>query len=219
MSKIFTRGTMQLAALADVSLCLAPTGLTAITGPSGSGKSTLLHVAAGLEQATTGTVLFDGQPLAGQSDAERARFRRRTLGFVVQHHDLLPALSALENIYLPLILDGVRHKLATRRAYQQLERVGLEARAEHLPEQLSGGELQRVAMARALVAQPAWIIADEPTGSLDSAAGAQILDLLTSAASDDGCAVLLATHDPAASARAARTIKLRDGTVVEDSAA
>lgn len=198
-------------ALRDVDLSIGVGEFVAVMGPSGSGKSTLLHLVGGLDRPDSGQVLIEGQSLAGMSDEALAHLRRRRLGFVLQFFNLFPLLSAAENVAFPLLLDGRRDALA--RAEEALGRVGLSARARHRPGELSGGEQQRVAVARALVTRPAIVLADEPTGSLDSLAGEDVLRLLRAAA-DDGQAVLLITHDAQAAAYADRVVRLRDGEVV-----
>ena len=198
-------------ALRDVDLSIACGEFVAIMGPSGSGKSTLLHLVGGLDRPDAGDVRIEGEALAQLDDEALAHLRRRRIGFVLQFFNLFPLLSARENVAFPLLLDGRSDALALADA--ALERVGLGARATHRPNQLSGGEQQRVAVARALVTQPAVLLADEPTGSLDSLAGEDVLRLLRAAA-DDGHAVLLITHHAPAAAYADRVVRLRDGALV-----
>ena len=186
----------------------------AVMGPSGCGKSTLLHVLGGIDTPTSGRVLLDGADLGRLSDAERSIVRRRRLGFVFQKMNLLPTLSALENVALPLRIDGISRKVADERARDELARVELAARAKHYPHELSGGEQQRVAIARALVIHPAVILADEPTGALDSANAAAILRLLRSCV-DQGQTVVMVTHDASMSRLADRVIAMRDGQIVD----
>lgn len=183
----------------------------ALLGPSGSGKSTLLHVAAGLDVPDEGQVVLAGQDIAKLSASQLARARRRHIGFVFQFFQLLPALTAIENVELPLLLDGERRP--RNAAALLLERTGLGDRKDRFPGELSGGEMQRVAIARALIARPPLILADEPTGNLDSATGASILDLLTEQVQAAGSALVLATHDPAAARRADRALLLKDGVL------
>lgn len=184
----------------------------AVAGPSGSGKSTLLGLLAGLDRPTRGRVLVEGRDLASQSDAEASAFRGRRMGFVFQSHRLLPALSALENVQAPLDLAGVAD--APRRAREWLARVGLEARLGHLPRQMSGGEQQRVAVARALVHDPAIVFADEPTGSLDRRTGDPIADLLFALAAERGATLVVVTHDERLAARCTRIVRMADGRVM-----
>ncbi|ROR34145.1 ABC transporter ATP-binding protein [Inmirania thermothiophila] len=198
-----------------VSLRLEPGETVAVTGPSGSGKSTLLHLLAGLETPDGGTVRLLGQDLAGLGEAARSRLRRRHVGFVHQFFHLLPTLTVEENVRLPLELDGVDAGRARRRARALLAAVGLAARAGDFPEQLSGGEQQRVAIARALAPHPAVVLADEPTGNLDPAAAAGVLDLLEAAVREHGAALVLVTHSAEAAARAGRVLALRGGRLVE----
>ena len=214
LSRVYGRGPDAVHALRDVDLTIAPGEFVAVMGPSGSGKSTLLHLVGGLDRPDTGEVRIEGEPLAGMNDGALAELRRRRIGFVLQFFNLFPLLSAIENVAFPLLLDGRRDALAL--AGDALARVGLAARAEHRPGALSGGEQQRVAVARALVTRPAVVLADEPTGSLDTLAGEDVLRLLRAAA-DDGHAVMLITHDAPAAAYADRVVRLRDGAVVPSS--
>jgi putative ABC transport system ATP-binding protein len=211
LSRTYGDGPDAVHALRAVDLSIAPGEFVAIMGPSGSGKSTLLHLIGGLDRPDAGEVLIEGNSLASLSDDALAHLRRRRIGFVLQFFNLFPLLSADENVAFPLLLDGRDDALALAGA--ALERVGLGDRRKHRPGQLSGGEQQRVAVARALVTRPAIVLADEPTGSLDSLAGEDVLRLLREAA-DDGQAVLLITHHAPAAAYADRVVRLRDGTVV-----
>jgi putative ABC transport system ATP-binding protein len=209
--RVYGSGAEEVRALDDVDLTIAPGEFVAVMGPSGSGKSTLLHLVGGLDRADAGEVLIEGESLAALNDDALANLRRRRIGFVLQFFNLFPLLSAAENVAFPLLLDGRRDALALAEA--ALERVGLAARAKHRPGELSGGEQQRVAVARSLVTRPAVVLADEPTGALDTLAGEDVLRLLRAAA-DDGQAVLLITHDAPAAAYADRVVRLRDGAVV-----
>jgi putative ABC transport system ATP-binding protein len=211
LRRTYGSGPDAVHALRDVDLSIAPGEFVAIMGPSGSGKSTLLHLVGGLDRPDDGEVRIEGETLAQLGDEALAHVRRRRIGFVLQFFNLFPLLSARENVAFPLLLDGRDDALALADA--ALARVGLSERATHRPNQLSGGEQQRVAVARALVTSPAVILADEPTGSLDSLAGEDVLRLLRAAA-DDGHAVLLITHDAPAAAYADRVVRLRDGEVV-----
>jgi predicted ABC-type transport system involved in lysophospholipase L1 biosynthesis ATPase subunit len=186
----------------------------ALVGPSGSGKSTLLHLAGGLDVPDAGTVRLDGRDLSGLSVAERARLRRRDVGFVFQFFHLLPSLTVAENVELPLLLDGRRGRAARATAEAVLERVGVAHRAAHLPGELSGGEMQRAAIARALVGGPRLVLADEPTGNLDSATGRAVLDLLSSLVREAGTTLVMVTHDEAAAERTGRVVRLLDGRLV-----
>ena len=198
--------------LDGVSLDVAAGEVVAVTGPSGSGKSTLLGLIAGLDTPSAGSIAVGGVEITGLGEAALARFRRRTLGFVFQSYHLIPTLTAVENVAVPFELAGVAAPLAAARS--RLGEVGLAARADHYPTQLSGGEQQRVAIARAVALAPPLLLADEPTGNLDSATGAQIVDLLLGLNRERGSTLLLVTHDPALAGRAGRAIVLRDGRVV-----
>ena len=211
LCRVYGNGPEQVHALRDVDVSIAAGEFVAIMGPSGSGKSTLLHLVGGLDRPDTGEVLIEGEALAELNDEALAHLRRRRIGFVLQFFNLFPLLNARENVAFPLLLDGRDDALAL--ADLALERVGLSERAKHRPNQLSGGEQQRVAIARSLVTKPAVVLADEPTGSLDSLAGEDVLRLLRAAA-DDGHAVLLITHHAPAAAYADRVVRLRDGAVV-----
>jgi putative ABC transport system ATP-binding protein len=198
--------------LDHVSLDVAASECVAITGPSGSGKSTLLGLLAGLDTPTSGSIAVDGVDLAGLDEDGLARFRRDRVGFVFQSYHLIPTLTAVENVAVPLELAGVAD--ARRRASTLLEEVGLGARGHHYPVQLSGGEQQRVALARAVSRTPALLLADEPTGNLDSSTGAAIIALLLALNRERGSTLVLVTHDPALAGQADRQIALRDGRVV-----
>lgn len=210
VSKIFEQGGERVEALRDVSLQVDSGERLVVTGPSGSGKSTLLHVAAGLDLPSRGRVLLEGLDTAQVPAARRAVVRRERVGFVFQFFNLLPTLTALENVVLPLDLAGRERGPSRRRGEALLERMDLAHRRNHFPEQLSGGEMQRIAVARALVAEPAVVLADEPTGNLDSTAGGRVLDLLEEAAGD-GRVLMLVTHDIAATRIATRHMVLDDG--------
>jgi len=198
--------------LDDVSLDIPAGQSLAVTGPSGSGKSTLLGLVAGLDRPSAGSVFIAGIDLSTCSENALATLRSKRIGYVFQHFRLLPGLTALENVALPLALAGTLNAAeADARARAWLDRVGLAARADHVPSRLSGGEQQRVALARALVSQPAVILADEPTGNLDQRTGAAMADLLFANAREHGAALLLVTHDDALAARCDRHIRLRDG--------
>ena len=202
-----------VAVLRGVTLALGPAELVAVRGASGAGKSTLLHLLAGLDQPTAGEIFFRGLPLHRMSPLELAAMRNRHIGLVFQAYHLLPELDALENVCLPARLARVPAAEAERRARELLARVGLSERWRHRPRQLSGGEQQRVALARALINRPAVILADEPTGNLDSQTGGQIIDLLVSLQREHQTALIIATHDAAIAARAERVVELRDGRV------
>jgi putative ABC transport system ATP-binding protein len=204
-------GGKTLTILDHVDLTIEPREFVAILGPSGSGKSTLLALMAGLDRPTEGEVLLDGSPIQALSEDALARLRRRHIGFVFQSFQLLPNLTARENVLLPLeLLDRPG---APARADALLRAVGLDERGHHYPSQLSGGEQQRVALARAFAPDPPLLLADEPTGNLDTATGGRVLDLLTGLRASAGSTLVLVTHDPAVAARADRLVHLRDGRV------
>ncbi|TMS00734.1 ABC transporter ATP-binding protein [Nonomuraea basaltis] len=210
-----TREHGQVHALRGVSLEVSSGELVAVMGPSGSGKSTLLNLAGGLDRPTSGSVTIEGRDLAEVKDL--AALRRGSVGYVFQDLNLIPSLTAAENVMLPRELDGVRSARARTEALTVLAEVGAEAVAERFPEELSGGQRQRVAIARALVGERRLLLADEPTGALDTATGDEILQLLRSRC-DDGVAVLLVTHEPRYAAWADRVIYLRDGLIAEANA-
>jgi putative ABC transport system ATP-binding protein len=206
------RGAQRVDALLDMDLDVAAGELVAVMGRSGSGKSTLLNLAGGLDQPTTGTVQVAGSDLADLSRGQLAAVRRQHVGYVFQHFNLLPTLTAAENVALPLELDGVGLRKARREAELALHEVGLPGRAERYPDELSGGEQQRVAIARALIGQRALLLADEPTGALDEVTAEGVLRLLR-ARCDAGAAALMVTHEPAFAGWADRVVRLRDGRV------
>jgi putative ABC transport system ATP-binding protein len=208
VTKVYPQGTRTVHALRGVSLCIRAGEFVAIMGPSGSGKSTLLHLLGALDVPTTGSIHFAGRDLKALSERRRSLLRRRRIGFIFQSFNLLPTLTAAENVALPLLLAG--EGPSRGRALAALDRIGLSARADHFPEQMSGGEMQRVAIARALVTDPELILCDEPTGNLDSTNAREILLLLRSLP-DGRRTVVLVTHDLQAAAHGDRTIHLRDG--------
>jgi putative ABC transport system ATP-binding protein len=206
-------GAHVVPALRGVSLTIAAGELVAVTGPSGSGKSTLLHLLGGLDVPDAGRVVIAGQTLGALSDDDLTVFRRRRIGVVFQAYNLLPTLTAEENVALPLLLDGVSRRASDPRVAEALKAVGMLARRSHRPAELSGGEQQRIAVARALVVEPALILADEPTGSLDSRTAADVLDLLREAARARGRTILMVTHDRDAAAVADRELRMVDGAL------
>ena len=217
LSRTYRSGGRDLTVLKDITFSLEPGGFLAILGPSGSGKTTLLGLLAGLDRPSAGSVYLDGQELGALSEDERARLRGEKIGFVFQAFQLIPTLTAQENIQVPLELRGDAR--ASARARELLERVGLSGRGHHYPAQLSGGEQQRVALARGFSSRPRVLFADEPTGNLDAATGATIIDLMVELNRDLGTTLVLVTHDLDLAARARRTIRLADGRVVADTAA
>ena len=215
VSKVFD-GKRRVTALAGLDLEVAAGEMVSIVGPSGSGKSTLLNLIGGLDRPSAGEIRIDGRTLSALDDDELTRLRRDKIGFVFQFFNLLPSLTCLENVALPLHLRGWGRRQATARARELLELVGLAERLEHLPEELSGGERQRVAIARALSVYPPIVLADEPTGNLDTQTGAEILALVHDLHDRLGTTVLVVTHDQAVAESCPRTLELRDGRIVGD---
>ena len=215
LRKRYRLGTVVIEALRGIDLEVARGEFVVVAGPSGSGKTSLLNLLGCLDEPDEGQVVFAGADLASLSSAEKTALRRRQLGFVFQSFNLLPVLSAFENVEYPLWIDGIPRAERKRRAEEALAAVGLGDRMRHRPDQLSGGERQRVSLARALVHEPLAILADEPTANLDSRTAAAIVDLLARMNTERGTTFLFATHDPAIVARAPRTIRLKDGMVGE----
>jgi len=213
--KRYGSGSNSVVALRGVSLAVHQWECLAVVGPSGSGKSTLLNLMGGIETPDEGTIQVAGQDLSGRSEDERAVLRRRTIGVVYQSFNLIASLSVEENVALPLLLDGWSRRQAQGKVREMVRAVGLEGRAQHRPAELSGGEMQRVAVARALVGDPLLVLADEPTGNLDSRQGEAILALLRTLASQRGRGVVVVTHDRRAAGRCERVIELRDGCLVQ----
>lgn len=214
-SKKYQQGSREVHALRNVSLFIRKGEFLSIMGPSGSGKSTLLNLIGGLDQPSSGEIFIDGRPLHGISDDELTLIRRRRVGFIFQFFNLLPILTAAENVCLPLLLEGAPFPDVKPKAVKLLEQVGLGERTEHRPEQLSGGEMQRVAISRALVSNPAVLLADEPTGNLDSHTSEEIFMLLKSL-NEQGQTIVMVTHDSRAAAYGSRIITLKDGALSED---
>lgn len=216
LTKEYQSGNSRLAVLRNVSFDIPNGAFVSIVGPSGSGKTTLLGLLAGLDTPSSGTVLLDGSDLAKLDEDARAKLRGEKVGFIFQSFQLIPTLTAVENVQVPLELRGVAS--AGDRARELLTRVGLGDRMDHFPSQLSGGEQQRVAIARAFVNEPRILFADEPTGNLDGATGARIVELLDTLNRESGATVVIVTHDQTLAEHAQRVISLRDGEVVEDRA-
>jgi putative ABC transport system ATP-binding protein len=214
--KVYRTGEIEVEALAGLDLTVHRGELVAVMGPSGSGKTTLLNCLSGLDDIDGGRVLVDGQDLFAMSDARRTSHRARSMGFIFQAFNLIPVFSAAENVELPLLLGGTPAKEARRRSIQMLERVGLSHRVGHRPNELSGGEQQRVTVARALASRPAIVWADEPTGNLDTQMATQVIALLHELNREDGQTIVLVTHDPAVGSSAGRLIRMRDGRLVAD---
>jgi len=214
LTKIYGHGETAVVALDHVSMSVETGELVAVMGPSGCGKSTLLHLLGGLDRPTEGSVLIDGKSLASLSDDALAQLRRRKIGFIFQFFNLMPILNAVDNAALPLLLDGKNSTQAKQQATEWLQKVGLGTRLNNRPDELSAGQQQRVAVARALLTNPILVLADEPTGNLDSRAADEIAALLHQVAKEWGHAVLMVTHDPRIAAYADRIIFLKDGTIV-----
>ncbi|MFE2554864.1 ABC transporter ATP-binding protein [Streptomyces sp. NPDC059352] len=214
--KIYRTGSVEVTALLDLDLLVRHGEMVAVMGPSGSGKTTLLNCLSGLDDIDAGRVEVDGHDLFAMSDAARTEHRAHTMGFVFQAFNLIPVFSAVENVELPLLLVGTRPREARRRALAMLDRVGLGHRVEHRPSELSGGEQQRVTIARALAGRPAIVWADEPTGNLDSAMADQVMDLLCELNRDEDQTIVLVTHDSAIGARVPRLIRMHDGQLIDD---
>ncbi|GEM88577.1 ABC transporter ATP-binding protein [Oceanithermus desulfurans] len=216
VTKVYRKGRVEVPALRGVDLRIAEGEHVALMGPSGAGKSTLLYLMGLMEEPTTGRVTLFGEDVTNLSDTARSRLRGRTIGFVFQAFNLIPQLVAWQNVALPLRYQGVPRRQQKERALAMLERVGLADRSEHYPAELSGGEEQRVAIARALVIEPRLILADEPTGNLDTRTGRAVLGLLESAVAD-GPTLLIVTHDQEVAARAGRVVRVVDGQVLDGS--
>ena len=216
LKRSYTRGEQQVNALGGVSLEIQAGQFVSIMGPSGSGKSTLLHLMGGLDRPTSGSVILNGESIDQLNDNELSKFRRRKLGFIFQFFNLLPTLSALENVALPRLLDKESLRDVEGKAKELLVTMGLEKRMHHRPDQLSGGEMQRVAIARALISDPLLILADEPTGNLDTKTGESVLTLLGEMVRERGHTIVMVTHDPNAASFGTRLIKLRDGLLESD---
>src|ERR1051325_59178 len=211
LCKVYQQGDNEITALSGITLEIPRGAFTAVMGPSASGKSTLLHLIGGLDRPTSGELLVDQRLIGQMADDEVTLFRRTRVGFIFQFFNLLPTLTALENVTLPFILDGRPKSEADQEAKALLEKVGLGARANHLPEELSGGEIQRVAIARALAFAPPVLLADEPTGNLDTQTGRSILCLLRTINEEHNSTIVMVTHSDEAARAADRTIHLRDG--------
>ncbi len=216
VTRYYEAGERSVHALDGVSLAIAPHEFVAVAGPSGCGKSTLLHLIAGLDRPTAGEITVNGLSLTSADDAALTNFRRRQLGLVFQFFNLLPTMNVRENVSLPLLLQGVPLAECEARANELLRRVGLTERAGHFIHQLSGGEQQRTAIARALVHRPSLLIADEPTGNLDTASAERVLGLLREIADEQLATLILVTHSPEVAAAATRLIEMRDGKIVSD---
>lgn len=214
--KVYRRGTNEVKALAGLSLDVPKGQFLSIMGASGSGKSTLLNLLGALDVPTAGSVSIEGRQLLGLSDAELSRFRRERLGYIFQFFNLLPTLNAIENVILPSLLSGKKRDVLEPEAQKLLEQVGLKGRTMHLPDELSGGEMQRVAIARALLNRPALLLADEPTGNLDSKTGVEVLRMIREMTRELQLTVVMVTHDARAAEVGDRIVRLADGVIVDD---
>ncbi|MFQ5880943.1 MAG: ABC transporter ATP-binding protein [Candidatus Methylomirabilales bacterium] len=214
VTKIYTTGAQAIQALRNVTLEIRQGEFVAVMGPSGCGKSTLLHLMAGIDRSTSGEVWFEGKPLSAMNETELTHFRREKVGIIYQLYNLLPHLTLWENVALPLLLAGSPVRDTRRRVAEVLQALDLVERADHWPHQLSGGEMQRAAVARAVVSQPSLLLADEPTGNLDSKAGEAVLTLLQNLNREQRYTVVLATHSHEAASYADRIVHLRDGQIL-----
>jgi putative ABC transport system ATP-binding protein len=215
LSKVYISGETQIKALSEVSLVIENGEFSVITGPSGSGKTTLFNLIGALDSPTSGTITFDGDDLSKLNRKERTLFRREKIGFVFQTFNLIPVLTAAENVAFPLNLLGISEKEIKERVYNLLEKVGLKGMEERKPAALSGGQQQRVAVARALIKEPVLVLADEPTANLDSVTGGEIMKLMKKLNKEEEITFLFATHDPMVMEYSRRRIKLRDGKIQE----
>jgi putative ABC transport system ATP-binding protein len=218
VTKVFGSKETSVTAVKDLSLQIPPGAFWALMGPSGSGKSTLLHLIAGLTQPTTGSVLVEGHDVARMTQTQIAALRRRRIGYVLQAFSTLPFLTAAENVGMPLVLEGLTQNEVDARVADALAMVSMSHRATHYPTHLSGGEQQRLAIARALVIRPAIVLADEPTGNLDRAGGRAIMDLIQDVNEQTGVTILLVTHDPVFASQAGRVLRMVDGTFEQEMA-
>ena len=219
LSKGYVRGGQAIPVLLDIHLEVMAGEFVALMGPSGSGKSTLLNLIAGIDKPSAGTIEIGGVDIAGLSEGELADWRAANVGFIFQFYNLLPVLSAFDNVELPLLLTGLTARQRHERVAQMLQLVGLTDRADHYPSELSGGQQQRVAIARALVTDPVLIVADEPTGDLDRHTGEEVLSLLDQLVHQLGKTIVMVTHDPKAAARAGRMVHLEKGVLVDEAPA
>lgn len=216
LSKVYRRGKVEVPALVDVNLHVTSGEVVGIVGPSGSGKTTLLNLIGGLDRPTRGRVLVDDLDITSLGEKELAEYRLKRVGFVFQFYNLIPTLTALENVELPMALAGVPKGKRKERAFELLKMVGLEARADHKPDELSGGEQQRVAMARALANNPAIVLADEPTGDLDSKSAKSLMDLVRWLNRENGQTFIIVTHDPIVIEACTKIYNIRDGRILTE---
>jgi putative ABC transport system ATP-binding protein len=212
--KIYQLGKVSIHALRGVSFDVAKGEFLVVMGPSGSGKTTLLNLIGAIDKPTSGRILIEGRDITILSEGELTKLRRHKIGFIFQFYNLIPALTALENVELPMLTAGMPRKDASQRAFQLLDMVGLAERVNHFPDELSGGEQQRVAIARALANKPSVILADEPTGDLDTKTGMEVVQMLHDTSKRENTTVIVVTHDPMITERADRILHLRDGNIV-----
>ena len=217
LEKTYRLGNLTVSALRGVDFTLQQAEFVVITGPSGSGKTTLLNIIGTLDKPSAGMVTIDGEDITSMKDGQLTKLRRHKIGFIFQFHNLIPVLTALENVELPLLTAGIKPKAARERASLMLERVGLKERLSHLADELSGGEQQRVAIARALANHPKIILADEPTGDLDTKTGSEVVQIMYEAAKRENASVLVVTHDPVVEDRAEKLFEMRDGMITRAS--
>jgi putative ABC transport system ATP-binding protein len=215
LEKTYRLGNVTVRALRGVNFTLYKAEFVVITGPSGSGKTTLLNIIGTLDKPSSGKVTIDGEDITEMKDGQLTKLRRHKIGFIFQFHNLIPVLTALENVELPLLTAGMNSSAAKERASLMLERVGLKERLTHLPDELSGGEQQRVAIARALANHPKIILADEPTGDLDTKTGTEVVQIMYEAAKGENASVLVVTHDPVVADRAEKLFEMRDGIITK----
>jgi len=217
LEKTYRLGNVTVHALRGVNFTLYQAEFVVITGPSGSGKTTLLNIIGTLDKPSSGKITIDGEDITDMKDGQLTKLRRHKIGFVFQFHNLIPVLTALENVELPLLTAGTKPSAAKERASLMLDRVGLKERLTHLPDELSGGEQQRVAIARALANHPKIILADEPTGDLDTKTGTEVVQIMYEAAKKENASVLVVTHDPVVADRAEKLFEMRDGIITKAS--
>jgi len=212
--KIYQLGKVSIPALRGISFDVAKGEFLVVMGPSGSGKTTLLNLIGAIDKPTSGRISIDGRDITTLGEGELTKLRRHKIGFIFQFYNLIPALTALENVELPMLTAGVSRKIASKRAFQLLETVGLPERVSHLPDELSGGEQQRVAIARALANKPSVILADEPTGDLDTKTGMEVVQVLYDTSKKENATVVVVTHDPMITEKANRILQMRDGNII-----
>jgi len=212
--KTYRLGKVSIPALRGISFDVAKGEFLVVMGPSGSGKTTLLNLLGAIDKPTSGRISIDGRDITTLGEGELTKLRRHKIGFVFQFYNLIPALTAVENVELPMLTAGVSRKIASKRAFQLLETVGLAERVGHLPDELSGGEQQRIAIARALSNKPSVILADEPTGDLDTKTGMEVVQILYDTSKEENATVIVVTHDPMITEKADRILQMRDGNII-----